>query len=622
MVWKSFKLASDVSSLLQESPNVKMYNTISELVDDACGGKNSDFFNVEYNISGHKKVIEAEVSRVRNGVSVNYPEPYMRRRDPDSMVIADEKPTDKPKYKERFGKEFSQLRRETLEWLANERLALLAFNAGQEEMGVQALAIVPQNASFFALGLALLQGIIPTKDLPQSFAPHSIIFVAPPFRHTHFHGKQVVVHNRGDHSHEMYAYNLYPGPSAKKGVYGILIDRGEQEGWITAHCSAVQVVTPYDNVLTIMHEGASGGGKSEMLEQAHREADGRLLLGENIVSKERRYLEIPRSCELHPVVDDMALCHPSIQAVNNKLTITDAEDAWFVRVNHIDHYGTDVHLERLTAQASESLLFLNIDAVPKGRALIWEHIDDEPGKPCPNPRVIIPRRVVPNIVNEPVTVDIRSIGVRTPPCTCDHPTYGIIGLFHLLPPALAWLWRLVAPRGHANPSIIDTGGMSSEGVGSYWPFATGRRIDQANLLLSQFRNHTRMRYALIPNQYIGAWKVGFMAEWIAREYLARRGSARFKPHQIQPSRSPLLGYTLSEVHVEGRTITSWFLQVETQPEVGEQGFDTGHKILQEFFCECLSNFSSDDLDPLGRKIIECCLSNGSVEDYEKLIPST
>ena len=61
--------------------------------------------------------------------------------------------------------------------------------------------------------------------------------------------------------HEMFAYNLYPGPSAKKGVYGILIDQGEQEGWVTAHCSAVQVVTPYDNVLTIMHEGGQRRGQ-------------------------------------------------------------------------------------------------------------------------------------------------------------------------------------------------------------------------------------------------------------------------------------------------------------------------------------------------------------------------
>jgi hypothetical protein len=120
----------------------------------------------------------------------------------------------------------------------------------------------------------------------------------------------VVVHNRRDGLHELFSYNLYPGPSAKKGIYGVLIGLGEREGWVTNHCSTVQVITPYDNVVTIMHEGASGGGKSEMLEQAHREPDGRLLLGENLVTGEKRYLEIPRSCELHAVTDDMALCHP------------------------------------------------------------------------------------------------------------------------------------------------------------------------------------------------------------------------------------------------------------------------------------------------------------------------
>ncbi len=126
-------------------------------------------------------------------------------------------------------------------------------------------------------------------------------------------------------------------------------------------------MTPYDNVVTIMHEGASGGGKSEMLEHAHREEDARLLLGVNTVTGERRHLEIPRSCELRPVTDDMALCHPSLQLVPGKLTVTDAEDAWFVRVNHIDRYGTDVHLDRLTAQPAEPLLFMSIDAVPDSR---------------------------------------------------------------------------------------------------------------------------------------------------------------------------------------------------------------------------------------------------------------
>jgi hypothetical protein len=263
---------------------------------------------------------------------------------------------------------------------------------------------------------------------------------------------------------------------------------------------------------------------------------------------------------------------------------------------------------------------LNIDAVPNSRAMIWEHTQDAPGVPCPNPRVILPRRIMHNVVSHPVTVDIRSFGVRTPPCTRERPTYGILGLFHLLPPSLAWLWRLVAPRGHDNPSIVDSEGMSSEGVGSYWPFATGRRVDQANLLLRQFQVNTEMRYILCPNQYVGAWKVGFMPQWIAREYLARRGNAQFTPEQIQPARCPLLGNALFQLSVEGRSIARWFLQVDTQPEVGVEGYDQGAALLYQFFRKCLADFQGPDLDPLGQRIIECCLDGGVLQDYEAMIP--
>ncbi len=620
--WQKYNPPAEVAAILSSCKSLKIYSSADELLAHACGGDQAQHCKVEYKVPGRGLINEADVCRVRNGLCVNYPEVYMRRRDPDSMIIADNNPTDKPTYKSRFNKDFSPLRLETFAWLKDQPLIIFGFNAGQKYLGFECLAIIPENAMFFAFGLALLQGIIPYDEISPDFNPRSIIYVAPPFRHTHFNGKQIVIHNRGEHVHEVFSYNLYPGPSAKKGVYGVLIGQGEREGWITAHCSAVRVITPYDNMITIMHEGASGGGKSEMLEQPHREPDGRLLLGVNLSNGERRYLEIPRSCELQPVIDDMALCHPSLQTTEGKLTIADAENAWFVRIDHIDHYGKDVHIESLTAEPEAPLLFLNIDAVPGSRAMIWEHTMDEPGKRCPNPRVVIPRRIVPRIVNEPVAVDIRSIGVRTPPCTKENPTYGIIGFFHLLPPALAWLWRLVAPRGYANPSIVDSIGMSSEGVGSYWPFATGRKVDQANLLLNQFKEYTRMRYMLIPNQYIGAWKVGFMGEWIARDYLARRGSARFKPHQICPSRCPLLGYTLNEVHVEGRVITSWFFQVETQSEVGIEGYDKGAAILANFFNECLTGFKHPDLDPLGRQIIDCFFDNGTIADYESFIHST
>jgi hypothetical protein len=614
-------LPEELQDLLREARRVSWPRSTAELLDAACGGAHSNYFEVSYGLPNGQRVVEAMVARVRNGIVANYPEPYMRRREPDCMFIADELPTDKPRFLERFGCEFAQLRRETFEWLKQQELAVFAFHAGQSPLGVDAMAVAPANAGFFVLGLALLQGIVPPEELPAGFSPQAIIYVAPPFRHTHFAGKQSVVHQRSDHGlHEMFAYNLYPGPSAKKGVYGVLINRAEREGWVVPHCSTVQVVTPYDNVVTIMHEGASGGGKSEMLEQIHREPDGRLLLGHNIVTGERRYLEIPRACALRPVTDDMALCHPSLQTGDGYVHLADAENAWFVRVNHIREYGTDPSLEKLTAQPSEALVFLNVDAVPGSRALIWEHMEDAPGQPCPNPRVILPRRLVPGVVNEPVAVDIRSFGVRAPPCTKQQPSYGIIGLFHLLPPALAWLWRLVAPRGHANPSIVQTEGMSSEGVGSYWPFATGRRVTQANLLLAQIQQAPHVRYVLCPNQHVGAWATGFMPQWIAREYLARRGHARFNPDQIQPARCPLLGYTLYQLQVEGRMIPRWFLQVNTQPEVGDEAYDQGAAQLYGFFHEYLVQFLEPDLSPLGRQIIDCCLSRGTVEDYERLLP--
>ncbi len=610
-------LPAEASELLSKAPSVIVAHDVKSLLELAVRDAGADgFHEVAYDVPGHGRVVEARVCRVRNGISANYLEPYMRRRDPDCMVIGDDKPTNKPRFADRYGKPFDALRQETFDWLAEQELAVFPFIAGAADEGMNALVIAPANAGFFAMGLALLQGILSADQVPEGYTPRAIIYVAPPFRHTHFDGRQIVVHNRRDNLHELFSYNLYPGPSAKKGIYGVLINLGEKDGWITAHCSACVVVTPYDNHVTIMHEGASGGGKSEMLEQIHREDDGRLLLGRNVVTDETRHLALARGCELRPVADDMALCPSDLQIpATKKLTLVDAEDAWFVRVNHIDRYGTDPHLERLTASPEQPLLFLNIDAVPHSRALIWEHMQDEPGVACPNPRVILPRQIVPGVVDGPVTVDIRSFGVRTPPCTAENPSYGILGFLHILPPALAWLWRLVAPRGYANPSITSSGELSSEGVGSYWPFATGRRVDQANLLFKQFFATTNTLFVLLPNQHVGAWKVGFMPEWIAREYLARRGQAPFRPEQITPARCSLAGWTLSSMQVEGSQLSRWFLAVETQPEVGPDAYDQGAAMLRNFFHEQLSQYLEDDLLPGARQVIEACLQNASVDDY-------
>ena len=617
-----FSLPSELTDILQSCPNFTLAADVEQLIELAVKDAKNGYHEVAYDIPNRGKVVEALVCRVRNGISANYTEPYMRRRDPDCMVIGDELPTNKPTFKSRFGFEFEELRQQTFAWLKTQELALFTFVAGVKGKGPDVVVVAPANAGFFALGLSLLQGIDDPSEIGSDFLPGAVLYVAPPFRHQVFQGKQVVVHNRRPGLHELFSYNLYPGPSAKKGIYGVLLAMGEQENWVTAHASTVQVITPYDHKVTFMHEGASGGGKSEMLEPAHRRPDGSLLLGKNLVTGDERHLILPKTCDLRPVTDDMALCHPSLRQPKNqdKLALMDAENAWFVRLNHITHYGTDPYLEELTIHPPHPLLFLNIEARPESTALIWQHIEDEPGKPCPNPRVVIPRDIIPNVVNGAVSVDIRSFGVRTPPCTKERPSYGIIGLLHLLPPALAWLWRLVAPRGHANPSIVEKEGMSSEGVGSYWPFATGRRVIQANLILQQILTTPKVRYTLCPNQYIGAWEVGFMPQWIAREYLARRGGEKFSRQQVVPSRCPLLGYTFRSMMVEGQTIGNWFFRVNLQPEVGNEAFDRGTTILKEFFAGQLRQFLEPDLDPLGKTIIDCCLSDASLEDYERLIP--
>jgi hypothetical protein len=616
------RLSPEIEALLTGAKSVLFAENQSELFDISVpetGPKG--FFNVEYDLPSKRTVQEAYVCKVRNGISVNYFEPYMRRRDPDTMLIGDSLPSDKTRFADVYGTPFDSLRAETFEWMKGCGLIAVPFISGNDETGIQSLALMPKNAAFFGFGLALLQGMVSITEGDGVFAPKCILYVAPPFRHTHFNGKQKVIHNRLKDQYEIFSYNLYPGPSAKKGVYGALLHFGEIEGWVTNHASVVQVVTPYDNKVTIMHEGASGGGKSEMNEHVHREFDGSLRFGRNIVTGEDKYVILPKGCNINPVTDDMAMCPTLAQKGNGKLTALDAENGWFIRVDHIKNYGTDPDIESRSIHPLNPLLFLNIEAQPDSTALLWEHIEDAPGKACPNPRVIIPRKCIPSIVNKPVSVDIRSFGVRTPPCTRENPSYGILGLFHILPPALAWIWRLVSPRGFDNPSIISTEGMSSEGVGSYWPFATGRKITHANLLLKQITNNPRVHYSISPVKHVGAWEVGFMPLWIMREYISRRGGIRFTRDELSQSRCTLLGYSLNKLVVESQTFDAGFMKVEHQAEVGLEAYDQGSKELSDYFMQELRAFLQPDLDPLGRKIIERFESGGTLVDFESLIES-
>lgn len=617
--WQNWGIPDELKVCLTKAKKVILPKTREELIELSFGGKNITNIEIGFDVKKQGYVAEVDLVKCKNGLVVNYKDPYMRRRDPDCMLVNNISKTDKTNFKEALGYNFDSLRKETFDWLGENDLIVLPFKAGGNEYGYPALLIAPANAAFFAASLYDLQGRYDVESLGKKFTPKAIIYLAPPFRHSHFKGKQAVVHNNCNGLHEIFSYNLYPGPSAKKGVYGVLLSIGVKEGWITVHGSTVKVMTPYDNEIVFLHEGASGSGKSEMLEYAHRASDGRLRLGKNTVTGDKKYASLGQSCKLFPVTDDMALCHPSFQTTSGKLAVKDAEEGWFVRIDHIKKYGTDPSLENITIHPEKPLIFLNLHAKEESTCLIWDHIEDAPGKPCPNPRVIIPRKSVKGILNDSVEVDYRSFGLRTPPCTSENPSYGIFGILHILPPALAWLWRLVAPRGYANPSIVCDDDLSSEGVGSYWPFATGSKVDHANLLLEQILNTPKTRYILIPNQHVGAWEVGFMPQWVSREYLARRGQASFKPEKLRQARCPLAGYTIVNMLFEGTLVPDKLLEVNTQPEIGNEAYDKGAEMLYEFFHKELKEYLKPELNPIGKKIIECCLQKKSLKDYEELI---
>lgn len=620
-------LAPEVRAALAASPRLVIPTTRAELYQLSLGPDGGPEFEVRFDADG-ASVLEATVTRCKNGLAVNYPEDYMRRRDPDCMRIADDLPTDKPRYADVYGEPFAPTRTSTLEWLGTQELVVVPFKAGGPVYGYPSLAIVPVQAAFFALTLVDLQGWV-TFDELGAYTPRSILYVAPPFRQTRFAGRQVVVHNRTKTLHEVFAYNLYPGPSAKKGVFSVLLDIGQQEGWLTAHASSVKVTTPYENDTVIMHEGASGGGKSEMCQEIRREDDGRILVGVNVVRDEPYHITLGEVCSLAPVTDDMTLCHPSVQRNRGRLVVTDAEDGWFVRVDGLTEYGADPAFERAVINPPDPLLFLSLAGHADSTCLPWDHTLDSNGKPCPNPRVVIPRRFIRHVVSEPREVDVRTFGVRMPLCTKDNPTYGIMGMFHVIPPSLAWLWRLIAPRGDKNPSIgesksdkakIAKGGLVSEGVGSFWPFSTGTKVGGANLALDQIVAHNRTRYVLVPNQHIGAYKVGFAAEWLTREYLARRGGGRIYRDQLVPARCALFGYRPTEIKLDGQQIRPTLLQPEYQSQVGVDAYDAGAAILSDFFKSELEQYLKPELDPLGRAIIEACLSDADVAEYDRLTP--
>ena len=77
---------------------------------------------------------------------------------------------------------------------------------------------------------------------------------------------------------------------------------------------------------------------------------------------------------------------------------------------------------------------------------------------------------------------------------------------------------------------------------------------------------------------------------------------------------------LDEMKIDGQYIRVTFLRPELQSKLGYAGYDAGAKILTDFIKEQVQQFISDELDPVGRRIIDLCLNDAPLEEYLALTP--
>jgi len=117
-----------VIEILKTSKGVIIPKTRTELFELAMGNESNIIFDVRYEVNGIGNVLESTVTKCKNGAVVNYVDDYMRRRDPDCLLVADNNDTDKPKYEDVYNKEFKTVRMETFEWLKSQELIFLPLN--------------------------------------------------------------------------------------------------------------------------------------------------------------------------------------------------------------------------------------------------------------------------------------------------------------------------------------------------------------------------------------------------------------------------------------------------------------------------------------------------------------
>jgi hypothetical protein len=86
-VWPEFGLPEEITEVLRNCRSLFFPRCREEVLSLAMGGQSEGTFEVAYEVPGRGRVVEATVSKCKNGLVANYTEPYMRRRDPECSVI-------------------------------------------------------------------------------------------------------------------------------------------------------------------------------------------------------------------------------------------------------------------------------------------------------------------------------------------------------------------------------------------------------------------------------------------------------------------------------------------------------------------------------------------------------
>ena len=74
------------------------------------------------------------------------------------------------------------------------------------------------------------------------------------------------------------------------------------------------------------------------------------------------------------------------------------------------------------------------------------------------------------------------------------------------------------------------------------------------------------------------------------------------------------------MRVDGQYVRQTFLRPELQSKLGFEGYDAGAKMLTDYFKQQLQQFLVDELDPLGKQIIELVMNDAPLDTYLELTP--